>query len=76
MYFDCDSNSIISMPFSDEFRDSKKMQDGPTDGRTNGLDRPSYRYAWTHLKRGKRKSLKKFKKLGIYIVRPLNSGFH
>ena len=33
-YFDCDSNSIISMPFSLDFRDLKKTSDGQTDGQT------------------------------------------
>ena len=34
-YFDCDSDSIISMPFLLEFRGLKKMHCGPTDWRTD-----------------------------------------
>ena len=50
----CLNFSNDSMLFLINFRDSKKRgtdhgpTDGPTDGRT---DRPSYRDAWTHLKR-------------------------
>ena len=39
---------MIYMPFPLKFRGLKKTRDGRTDGRT---DRPSYRDAWTHLKR-------------------------